>query len=135
MSQAISPPEAFTGAERELVRREFGQRFSSFPPLSEGIFLKVWRGGPHAGQSKLPPAVQTLTTRGLMEVRLVGRMHRAFFTDAGIDALRRLAADRRFLDPIRYAHIRQELGLGQPSETAPPTPPYSPGEIAHERRD
>jgi hypothetical protein len=30
---------------------------------------------------------------------------------AGIEALRDLASDRRHLDPVRFAHLRRELGL------------------------
>lgn len=133
MAQTNPSPNAFTAAERELIRREFGQRFSSFPTLAEGIFLRSWRSGPQAGQPKLPPTVQSLVARGWMEVQLVGRMHRALFTYAGIEALRQLAADHRFLDPIRYAHIRQELGLLEPSVTAIPSPANVPGDTAHER--
>jgi len=35
----------------------------------------------------------------------------AQFTDAGYAALRVLAQDRRALNPLTYAHLRQELGL------------------------
>lgn len=132
MAKSHPSRDAFTSAEREFIRREFGQRFSSFPLLSEGIFLKVWRGGPHAGQPKVPPAVQSLMTRGLIEFRLAGRLHRAFFTEAGIDALRRLAADHRALDPLRYAHIRQELGLSVRPHTKPSVAAHSQGTIGHE---
>jgi hypothetical protein len=36
---------------------------------------------------------------------------RAYFTEAGLDALRWLAAQRRGLDPAQFAHVRQELGI------------------------
>jgi hypothetical protein len=106
-----SPPPAFTPAEREFIRRAFGQHFGSFPLIADGVFLRTWRGGPQAGGPKLPPAVKTMLERGLVEVRPDGRLFRAHFTMAGIDALRQMAANRRYLDPVQYAHIRRELGL------------------------
>jgi hypothetical protein len=36
---------------------------------------------------------------------------RACFTEAGLAALRWLASQRRGLDPVQFAHVRQELGL------------------------
>ena len=39
------------------------------------------------------------------------RAARGAFTPAGIAALRQLAQDRRQFDPVRYAHVRRELGL------------------------
>lgn len=72
--------------------------------------LRVWRTGPQAGQPKLPKAVQGMLARGLVEIR-VDRFPRAFLTEIGLIALRQLAADRRALDPVRYAHVRRELGL------------------------
>ena len=47
-------PSLFTAAERELIRREFGQRFGQDPALANGIFLRCWRTGPKAGQPKIP---------------------------------------------------------------------------------
>jgi hypothetical protein len=103
--------ETLTAPERDLIRREFGQHFSSYPSLAEGIFLRTWRGGPQAGQPKLPPAIQTMIARGLVEVRMDGRTTKAFFTEAGLASLREFARNRRYLDPIGYAHVRRELGL------------------------
>ena len=68
-------------------------------------------GGPHAGQPKVPPAVQSMLERGLVELRTDQPWPRAHFTQAGLDALRELARDRRLLDPVRYAHVLQELGM------------------------
>ena len=111
MAQLTSSTCLFTAPERELIRREFGQHFGSYPSVAAGIFLRTWRGGPQAGQPKLPPAVQTMMDRGFVEVRAEGRMYRAVFTEVGLTALRQLAQGRRYLDPIRYAHIRAELGV------------------------
>jgi hypothetical protein len=70
--------------------------------------------------------------RGLVEVRQERLMYHAFFTEAGLAALRQLAADRRALDPVRYAHIRRELGLSSPADIALANRANSPGEAGHE---
>jgi hypothetical protein len=51
-----------------------------------------------------------MLARGLVEIR-TGRGPRAVFTPAGLAALGRLLADRRAMDPARFAHLRHELGL------------------------
>jgi hypothetical protein len=38
------------------------------------------------------------------------RRQEAFFTEAGLAALRQLL-NRREMDPERFAHLRQELGI------------------------
>ena len=85
--------------------------FGRLPTVADGLFLRTWRGGPQAGQPKLPPAVRSMLDRGLVEVRAGGRWARAHFTEAGLTALRELARNPRLFDPVRYAHVRQELGL------------------------
>ena len=114
------PPCPFTTPERDLIRRELGMRFSQFPSVAGGLFLRTWRGGPQAGQPKVPPPVRSMLERGLITLRTDQRWTRAHFTPAGLDALREMARDRRLLDPVRYAHVRQELGLdpGQGDEDA-----------------
>ena len=126
------PKVLFTAPERDLIRRELGVRFGQLPSLADGLFLRTWRGGPQAGQPKLPVTVRGMLERGLVEVCIDGRWPRACFTEAGLAALRELARDRRQLDPVRYAHVRQELGL-QPAtrtdaadEDATPTPARPP---------
>ena len=57
------------------------------------------------------PAVQSMLERGLLELRSTARGPRAFFTEAGLAALRQLVLDRRAMDPERFAHLRVELGL------------------------
>jgi|ERR671933_3055482 hypothetical protein len=104
----------FSPAEREFIRREFGQRFGQYPSLAEGIFLRTWRTGPQAGQPKIPKAVADLLARGLVELSaeapsILGT--RAHFTPAGLAALRHLLQDRRAMDPERFGHLRRELGL------------------------
>ena len=49
--------------------------------------------------------------RGLVEIRNTERGPRAFFTDAGLDELRRLLPDGRYMDPERFPHLRRELRL------------------------
>jgi len=116
------PPSPFTAPERDLIRREFGVRFTTYPSIADGILLRTWRAGPQAGQPKLPPAIQSMVHRGLVEVRAGGhpRLPRAFFTEAGVDALRQLAQDRRAMDPSRFAHVRRELGLDEESDETGP---------------
>jgi len=121
-SRVERPPCSFTAPERDLIRRELCLRFTTYPSIADGILLRTWRAGPQAGQPKLPPAIQSMVQRGLVEVRAGGhpRLPRAFFTEAGVDALRELAQDRRALDPARFAHVRRELGLHEESDAASP---------------
>ena len=109
----------FSPAEREFIRREFGQRFGQYPSLAEGIFLRTWRTGPQAGQPKIPKAAADMIARGLVALSpeapsVLGT--RAFFTPAGLEALRALLRDRRAMDPERFGHLRRELGLDPPGE-------------------
>ncbi|MBV8520841.1 MAG: hypothetical protein JOY71_01700 [Acetobacteraceae bacterium] len=105
------PASPFTAAERDLLRRELCRHFGQDPLIADGLFLRTWRGGERRGQPKIPPAVQTMLDRGLLELRLTPRGPRAFFTRAGLAALRQLVLDRRAMDPTRFAHLRVELGL------------------------
>src|SRR5580692_4787560 len=41
---------------------------------------------------------------------------RLFFTEAGLTALRAMMTDRRLVDPRKFAHVRQELGIDPNSE-------------------
>jgi 2-hydroxychromene-2-carboxylate isomerase len=108
-SQAKSP---FTPQERDLIRLEMGMRFGQYPELANGLFLRTWHSGPHQGEPKIPKAIQTMIDRGLVEIRRnpMGRQA-AFFTEAGLETLWQLLRDRRAMDPERFAHLRQELGL------------------------
>jgi hypothetical protein len=40
------------------------------------------------------------------------------FTEAGLEALRLLLRDRRAMDPVRFAHLRRELGLDAQEDAA-----------------
>jgi hypothetical protein len=111
MSRCTAPePSPFTPQERDLIRRELCQHFGQDPRAADGLLLRTWRSGPQAGQPKLPSAVQSMLARGLVEIR-TGRGPRAVFTPAGLVALHRLLSDRRAMDPIRFAHLRRELGV------------------------
>jgi hypothetical protein len=90
----VSPAAGFTTPEREFIRREFCQHFGSYPLVAEGILLRTWRGGPQAGEPKLPPPVKTMLGRGVLELRREDRWVRAYFTTAGLTALRELANRR-----------------------------------------
>ena len=47
-----------------------------------------------------------------MRLDATTRIPRLFFTAEGLDALRVMMADRRLANPEKFAHVRQELGLG-----------------------
>jgi hypothetical protein len=56
MSEAPDRVTTFTPPERDYIRRELDMFFSTLPTVAEGFQLKTWRGGPQAGQPKLPPS-------------------------------------------------------------------------------
>jgi hypothetical protein len=62
----------FTPAERDYVRRELNMFFSTYPTVAEGFQLKTWRGGPQAGQAKLPPPARSSAWRPAPGQRAVG---------------------------------------------------------------
>lgn len=102
---------AFTPGERDYIRRELDMFFSTYPTVAEGFQLKTWRAGPQAGQAKLSPAAKTLLERGLMRLDASGRLPRLFFTEAGLAELQAMMRDKRFADPVKFRHVRQELGI------------------------
>jgi len=104
----------FTAGERDYIRRELDVFFSTLPTVADGFQLKRWRGGPRTGAPKISPVAQGLLDRGLMRLDTEGRLPRLFFTELGLAALRAMMTDRRFADPVKFAHIRQELGIDYP---------------------
>ena len=102
---------SFNAQEQEYIRRELDQFFGTLPSVADGFQLRIWRGGPLAGQPKLPPALRTMVDSGLMEIRTDTPLPRAYFTERGLGALRRLASDRRYMDQHKFAHVRRELSL------------------------
>ena len=118
MTTSDSPSASgFTSAERDYIRRELDQFFSTFPSVAEGFQLRTWRGGPQKGQPKMPPPAKTLVDRGLMRIDRSSNLPRLFFTVAGVAALRQMMGDRRFADPVKFAHVRRELGIDPGVET------------------
>jgi hypothetical protein len=101
----------FTAGERDYIRRELDVFFSTLPTVTEGFQLKRWRGGVRAGEPKIPPVAQGLLDGGLMRLDTETRLPRLFFTERGLAALRAMMTDRRFADPQKFAHVRQELGI------------------------
>jgi hypothetical protein len=112
MTGRITPiPCPFTPREREYIRRELDIFFGTLPSVAEGFQLRTWRGGPLAGQPKVPPPVRTMVERDLVEIRIGTHVPKVHFSEAGLAALRILALDRRYMDPQKFAHVRAELGL------------------------
>jgi len=109
----------FTPGERDYIQRELDMFFSTYPRVADGFQLKTWRGGPQAGQAKLPPTAKGLVERGLMRLDSSDRLPRLFFTESGMVELKAMIMDRRLADPAKFAHVRQELGID-------PVPPESP---------
>src|ERR1700720_1860608 len=111
MSKMVTAATRLTPGERDYVRRELDMFFSTYPTVAEGFQPKTWRGGPQAGQPKRPPPARSLLDRGLMRLETGSRPPRLFFTDAGLVELRAMMADARLADPVKFAHIRRELGI------------------------
>ena len=63
-----APAAGFTPGERGYIRRELDMVFSTLPTVAEGFQLRTWRGGPQAGQPKIPPVAKGLIERGLMRL-------------------------------------------------------------------
>jgi hypothetical protein len=58
----------FAPGEREYVRRELGQFFSTLSTVAEEFRLRVWSGGQQDGELKIPPRAKSLLARGLMRL-------------------------------------------------------------------
>lgn len=109
---------SFTALEREYIRQELSLSFGAYPSVTKGFHLRTWKSGLRAGQPRLPKAVESLVARGLMEIRLDRLGPRAYFTHEGINELRQFASEPKFVDPLRFRHLRAELGLCQDSDIA-----------------
>ncbi len=110
-TKPTAAPALFTPVERDYIRRELDMFFSTLPSVADGFQLKTWRGGPQAGQPKVPQAAAGLLERNLMRLDDTARLPRLVFTDAGLAALRTMMSDKRLADPVKFAHVRQELGI------------------------
>jgi hypothetical protein len=124
-----TPVTGFTPGERDYIRRELDMFFSTLPTVAEGFQLKTWRDGPEAGKPKLSPIAKGLLQRGLMRLDTSQRLPRLFFTEAGLAELRRMMADRRFADPKKFGHVRQELGIDPMSEAQLPSERFRPDPV------
>jgi hypothetical protein len=104
---------ALTREEVAYLRIELLPRFGVAPSLTDGILLKSWKSGPRSGTPRLPPAVKSLSERGMVDIRQPSPGHpfRAFWTSRGLKALADALCDRRRFNPDRYAHISQELSV------------------------
>src|SRR4051812_6224208 len=109
------PTSPFIPQERDLIRLELMPRFGQEPKLANGLFLRTWRGGPQKGKPKIPKAMQGMLDRGLLEIR-TNPMDRqaAFFTEAGLAALRLLLEDRRAMDTERLTTCGGRISKGVP---------------------
>ena len=125
MARRDLTPCPFAAAERSYIRQEFGEHFGTFPTVADGLFLRTWRSGPLKGSPKVPPPLASMMARGLAEIPTGQPQHRirAYFTSHGLTALRQLAWDRRYLDPERFGHLREQLE----GAAADPIPAALPG--------
>jgi hypothetical protein len=110
-SAKVTSATDLTPVERAYIRGELDRFFSTLPTVAEGFQLKIWKGGAHAGEPKLPPAAVSLIERGLMRLDITSHLPRLYFTNAGLTALRTMMANRRLADPVKFAHVRRELGF------------------------
>jgi hypothetical protein len=116
MEHAMSKAETtdsitLTPGERDYIRQELDRFFSTLPSVADGFQLRTWRGGPQAGQPKVPIKAKGLLERGLMRLEPAPWPPRLFFTEAGLAALRAMMANTRFANPVTFAHVRRELGI------------------------
>jgi hypothetical protein len=112
MSSSREPPALpFSPSERSFLRQELAAAFGHFPKLSQGIRLQIWTTGHRKGEPKVPPVLAGLVARGIMDMPAEDLGRRAYFTQTGLAALKLLYEDGRYLDPDRFGHLREELGL------------------------
>ena len=112
-----APIAGFTPGERDYIRRELDMFFSALPTVAEGFQLKSWRGGPQAGTAKALAGRQGACGTGADAARHQPKPAAAVLYRDGLAELRTMMTDRRFADPKKYAHVRQELGIDPPPET------------------
>ena len=110
----------FTAGERDYIRRELDMFFSTLPRVADGFQLETWRGGPLAGQPKVPPPARSLLDRGLLRLGDGRKPPMVFFTEAGISALRTMMSDTRLANPEKFAHVRREPGIDSVPEVSAP---------------
>lgn len=100
----------FTGAERDLIRREFTRRLSSARSIHDGFLLRRWATGPNKGQPKVPAAVQSMLDRGLVSLDDLDKPWPvARFTSRGFASLKTMAADKRAFSLETHAQLLNEV--------------------------
>ncbi len=107
----VTDSTTLTPGERDYIRQELDRFFSTLPSVADGFQLRTWRGGPRAGQPKVPIKAKGLLERGLMRLEPAPWPPRLFFTETGLAALRTMMTNTRFANPKTFAHVRQELGI------------------------
>ena len=65
-------------------------------------------------------SVTGLVERGLMRLDTTQGWPRLFFTETGLAALRLMMANARLANPVKFAPVRQELGIDQIPKTDVP---------------
>jgi hypothetical protein len=117
-------PPALTREEVAYLRTEFLPRFGTVPRLGDGILLRSWKSGVSAGSPRLPPAIKSLSERGLVEVRrpVTGQPFRAFLTPSGREALVIAIRNGKSFHPERYAHLIEELASESEQDDTPEPP-------------
>jgi hypothetical protein len=75
MTSPKPAPTPFTAPERDLLRRELCRHFGEDPAIADGIFLRTWRTGERRNQPKIPPPVQSMLERSLLELRTTAEGH------------------------------------------------------------
>src|ERR1700760_1696895 len=83
----------FTTAERDYIRRELDQFFSTLPTVADGFLLKTWLSGSQAGQPKLPLPGRGADRARTDAGRTTQRWPRLLFTETGLMALRTMMTD------------------------------------------
>jgi hypothetical protein len=84
----------------------------------DGLLLRYWSSGPHAGEPKYPPAVRSLLERGMVEVRIKQSGPRAFSIKARLATLRQLQQNRQAMDAGCFALLRRKFGRNATEDAA-----------------
>ena len=100
---------ALTYPERAIIRQHFLSREVGTPSIYNGFPLRRWAGGPNEGQPRLTNATQSMFDRGLIVIVDSGSSLVAKFTNRGLLALKRSAADPRAFELKFYWKLHAEL--------------------------
>lgn len=97
--------------ELAFIRAEFLPRFGTEPRIEDGILLRTWKAGERRGQPRIPTALASLTDSGLMVVRRDGDgpLFRAYFTAAGLAAMRAVLEQGRSFSRQSHGHLFEQM--------------------------